>query len=212
MATSSLETYRLVTSTLGLRLPALFALKRVAYVDHFYQLTAPLSRLRFPRLRSDISVAAATEVDFAEMAAGMKALDPAARKDVLARLLFHRRGFSGCYVGRSGEGELASIQWLLRPRDNRLLESHFPRFYYPLRDGEVMLENLFVYPRFRGIGIFPTVNHHVVSIAETEGFRACSAYVRKDNIVSLNAFLSIGFQLQRLLTGYNLAGLCWRNL
>jgi hypothetical protein len=212
MASSSLDNYRLVASSLGLRTPALFVLKRVAWVDHFYHLTAPLSRLRFPRLRLDLSFAPATEDDFDEMAQGLGALDPAARKDVVTRLLFRRRGFSGCYVGRSAEGDLVSVQWLVRPRENPLLQVQFPRLYYPLRDGEVMLENVFVYPRFRGIGVFPTVNHHVVSVARSEGFRGCHAYIRKDNLVSLNGFLSMGFQLQRLLTGYNLAGLSWRNL
>jgi GNAT superfamily N-acetyltransferase len=212
MAPSSLDTYRLVASTLGLRVPALFALKRVAYLDHFYHLTAPLSRLHFPRLRSDLSFAEATEADFAEIARGVDALDPAARKDVVTRLLFHRRGFPGCYVGRTAEGELVSMQWLLRPKDDPLLQVHYPRLYYPLRDGHVMLENVFVYPRFRGIGVFPTVNHHVVQVARREGFRACNAYIRKDNLASLNGFLAMGFQLQRLLTGYNLAGRSWRNL
>jgi hypothetical protein len=209
---ASSSPWRLVLSRLGLGTPALFALKRVAWVDHFYHLTAPLARLRFPRLRSDLAFAPATEGDFAEMERGLDALDPAARKDVVTRLLFRRRGFSGCWVGRSAEGELASVQWLVRPRENALLEASFPRLYYPLRDGEVMLENVFVYPRFRGIGAFPTANHHLVSVARAEGFRGCHAYIRKDNLVSLNGFLAMGFQLQRLLTGYNLAGLSWRTL
>lgn len=213
MAHSSLDTYRIVTSNLGFRVPALFALKRVAYLDHFYHLTAPLSRLRFPRLRSDIAFSEATDADFAEIARGIGALDaPAARRDVVTRVLFYRRGFRGSYVGRNGEGELVSLIWLLRPRDTPLIRAHYPRVYYPLREGEVLLENLFIYPRFRGIGALPTVIHHVVSVAQREGFRACSTYIRKDNLASLNGFLTIGFQLQRLLTGYNLMGAAWRDL
>jgi GNAT superfamily N-acetyltransferase len=212
MRSPSLDSYRLVSSSLGLRVPALHALKRLAYVDHFYHLTAPLSRLRFPRLRSDLSFAEASEADFDEIARGLGALDPASRKDIVTRLLFRRRGFTACHVGRSAGGELVSMQWLLRPKDNLLLEAHFPRLYYPLREGEVMVENVFVYPRFRGLGVFPTVNHHVLEVARREGFRTCNAYIRKDNLPSLNGFLALGFQLQRLLTGYNLAGISWRNL
>lgn len=212
MASPSPAGYRLVVSSLGLKTPARFALKRVAWVDHFYHLTATLSRLRFPRLRSDLTFAPATGADLAEMERGLGALDASPRKDVVTRLLFWRRGFSGCYVGRSAEGELVSVQWLVRPRENSLVQSQFPRLYYALRDDEVMLENVFIYPRFRGIGVFPTVNHHVVSVARAEGFRACHAYIRKDNLVSLNGFLAMGFQLKRLLTGYNLAGLSWRTL
>jgi hypothetical protein len=212
MRAPSLDSYRLITSSLGLRQPALYALKRLAYVDHFYHLTAPLSRLRFARLRTDLRFSQPTAADVDEIARSARGLDPASRKEIVTRLLFHRRGFSGCHVGRTAEGELVSMQWLVRPSENGLLEAHFPRLYYPLREGEVLLENVFIYPRFRGLGVFPTVNHHVLEVARREGFRVCNAYIRKDNLPSLNGFLAMGFQLQRLLTGFNVAGMCWRNL
>lgn len=212
MRSRTLEDLRFVTSSLGLVQPALHALKRLGYVDHFYQLTAPLPRLRFPRLRSDLRFAAATAADLDEITRTVPALDPAARKDVVTRLRFHRRGFEGCHVGRTPAGELVSMQWLVRPADNARLEAHFPRLYDPLREGEVMLENVFVYPRFRGLGAFLASNHRVVDVARREGFSHATAYIRKDNVASLNGFLAMGFQLRRLLTGYSLAGVSWRNL
>lgn len=212
MTIAALDTYRLVASSLGIRTPAVYALKRLAYVDHFYHLTAPIARLRFPRLRRDIRVAPATAQDLAEMERGIQALDPESRKEVVTRILFFRRGFTGCYVARNDDGELVAMQWLVRPRENALLQSRFPHVFYPLGAREVMSENVFIYPRFRGLGAFPTVKHHVLSIARDEGFHVCHSYVRKDNLVSLNGLLALGFQLQRLLTAYNLAGRSWRNL
>jgi len=212
MRAPSLDTVRLVASSLGVRQPALYALKRLAYVDHFYHLTALLSRLRFPPLRSDLRFHEATRADLDEIARSGAGLDPASRKDIVTRLLFHRLGFTGCHVGRTAGGELVAMQWLVRPRENALLATHFPRLYYPLRDGEVMVENVFVYPRFRGLRVFPAMAHHVLEVARGEGFRVCNAYIRKDNLTSLNGFLGLGFQLQRLLTGFSLAGISWRNL
>lgn len=212
MIPPSLDTYRLVTSNLGIRIPAVYALKRLAYVDHFYHLTAPLARLRFPRLRTDIRFAQATADDFAEIERGIPALDAESRKEVITRVLFFRRGFSGCYLGRDGRGDVAAMQWLLRPRENALLQAHFPRIFYPLGEREVMTENVFIYPRFRGLGTFPTLKHHVLSVARNEGFLMCHSYVRKDNLVSLNGLLALGFQMQHLLTAYNLAGRSWRSL
>ena len=54
--------------------------------------------------------------------------------------------------------------------------------------------------------------HHLMALARQEGFRLCNAYIRKDNIASLNGFLGLGFQIQKLLVGYNLGGFSWRTL
>lgn len=210
--TPSLQTYRLVTSSLGLRLPAAYALKRLAWVDHFYHLTAPLSRLRFPRLRGDLHFALATPEDFAEIERSIPALDPESRRNLVTRVLFYRRGFSGCYLARSACGELAAMQWLVRPSENALLQAFQPRTFYPLCEGEIMSENVFIYPKFRGLGTFPTLKHHVLTLARDEGFRTCHTYVRTDNLASLNGLLALGFQLQRLLTSYTVAGRSWRTL
>lgn len=212
MVAGSLDTYRFVASNLGIRVPAAYALKRLAHVDHFFHLTAALARLRFPRLRHDIAFAQATENDLAEIVRGIPALDPDSRREVVTRVLFFRRGFSGCYVARNPRGEIVALQWLVRPRENALLQAHFPRTFYPLGEREVMTENVFIYPPYRGLGMFPTLKHHVLTKARDEGFRTCHSYVRKDNLVSLNGLLALGFQVQRLLTAYNLGGWSWRNL
>jgi hypothetical protein len=212
MVAASLETYRFVTSILGLRIPALYALKRLAWIDHFFHLTASLARLRYPRLRTDLQIAPATADDFAEIERGIPGLDAESRREVVTRVLFFRRGFSGCHLARDGRGDLVAMQWLIRPEENALLQSSFPRLYYPLRDREVMTENVFIYPRFRGLGSFATLKHHVLSTAQDEGFLTCHTYVRKDNLVSLNGLLALGFRVERVLTSYNLAGLSWRSL
>jgi hypothetical protein len=212
MFTSSLDRYRLVASTLGIRDPAVHLLKKLANVDHSYHLAAAIDRLRFPRLRSDIRFAQATELDFAEILRGIRAADRTVRKELLARVLFFRRGFSGCHVGRDGGNEIVSLQWLIRPSDNALLERHYPRLFYPLEQGQVMIENIFIFPRFRGLGVFPTVVHDVLDTARKEGFRTCSAYIPKENVASLNGFLALGFQIRKLLTGYQLMGRSWRKL
>jgi hypothetical protein len=212
MIASSLEKCRLVASTLGVTSPARHLLKKLAAVEHCYHLTAAIDRLRFPRLRSDIRFAEATELDLAEILGGIRDRDLAIRQELLARVLFYRRGFSSCHIGRSGTNELVSMQWLIRPNENALLEKHYPHLFYPLGHGQVMVENIFIFPRFRGLGVFSTVVHDVVVTARTEGFRTCSAYIPTDNVASLNGFLALGFQLHKLLTGYRLMGRSWRNL
>jgi RimJ/RimL family protein N-acetyltransferase len=209
---SALDGYRLVASSLGLQVPALLALKKVGWIDHFYHLTAPLERLRYLRLRTDLAFSEATQADFAEIVRGLGELELAARKEVVARVLFQRRARRGCWIGRDEQGELVSMQWLFRPADDAALQERFPRRYHPLHADEVLIENVFVFPRFRAAGVFPTVNHAVLDLARREGFRSCAAYIRKDNVASLNAYLDLGFRIRKLLTGYTLAGVSWRTL
>jgi hypothetical protein len=210
VALSALEDWQLVASSLGFRASAGLALKRLGWIDHFYHLVTPIERLRFPRLRSDLRFAEATEADFAEIVRGIGALDVASRKEVMARVLFRRRAPRGCTIGRDEQGALVSMQWLVRPADDAALQDWFRARYGPLRPDEVLIENIFIFPRFRAAGVFPTVNHEVLELARREGFRVCAAHIRKDNIASLNAYLDLGFRMRGLLTSYSLAGVSWR--
>ncbi len=206
------QDFLLVASSLGLGTSALLALGKLARVDHYYQLVAPIERLRYPRLRTDLRFTGATEADFAEMVRGLRELDVASRREVLSRVFFGRRAPRSCAIGRDGQGALVSMQWLFRPADGAALNEWFPNRYYPLRPDEVLIENIFIYPRVRAGGVFPTVNHNVLDDARREGFRRCAAYVRKDNVASLNAYLDLGFRMRRLLTAYSVAGVSWRAL
>ena len=163
--TSAIEDYRLVASSLGLRVPALHALRKLAWIDHFYHLVTPIERLRFPRLRSDLRFAEATEADFAEIVRGIGALDVASRKEVMARVLFRRRAPRGCTIGRDEQGALVSMQWLVRPADDAALQDWFRARYGPLRPDEVLIENIFIFPRFRVAGAFPTPDYSLAGVS-----------------------------------------------
>jgi hypothetical protein len=206
----AVEDLLLVASSLGLWATALFAATKVGSIDHFYRLAAPLERLHYARLRDDLRFAEATDADFAEMVRGLGELDAASRREVVSRIVFRRRAPRGCTIARNAEGALVSMQWLFRPADEAAKQAWFRARYASLRPDEVLIENIFIYPRFRAAGMFPTVNHGVLEQARREGFRTCAAYIRKDNVPSLNAYLDLGFRLQRLLTGYTLAGTSWR--
>ncbi|ABS25415.1 hypothetical protein [Anaeromyxobacter sp. Fw109-5] len=209
MPLRSLDEYRLVASTLGLRLPALHLLRKLLSVEHVYYLTVPMNRLRFPRIRTDIDFALATEGDFEEILQGLPAQDARSRTELVARLLFYRHGFSSCHVGRNRARQIVSLQWLIRPADNPLLEKYLRRRRYLLSEHQVMIENIFIFPAFRGLGLFPTVNHATISVAMREGFQICKAYVSKDNVASLNSYFGLGFRIEQLITGVHLAGGTW---
>ncbi len=203
------DDYRLILSSLGLKTPLLEVLRRLCSIEQAYCLSAPLGRIRFPRLRSDIRFDVAGEEDFAHMLRNLSGLDALSRREVVARALFFRRGFTSCYIGRDGRDDIVSMQWLIRPRDNALLERHYEKRRFLLGDDQVMVENVFIFPRFRGMGVFPTVNHKPITVAREEGFQVCKAYVNSDNLASLNSYASLGFRMEKLLLGYHVAGRTW---
>src|SRR5690348_1646853 len=98
MPSSRLHRWRLVASTLGLGVPARYALRRLAHVDHFYLLTASLDGVRYPRLRSDLRFEEARDSDFEQMLRDVHRWDAATRREVVARVLFHERGMPGAWV------------------------------------------------------------------------------------------------------------------
>jgi len=213
MFNTRLKKYQFIISNLGIWLPAKFFLKRILYLDYFYFLTAPLKKVE-PGIRilSDIRIAEARNEDWTTIVDGLKQLDDNERREIIVRLLFYLKGFYSCYIGRNGNGDIVSLQWLIRPEDNQLIEKHFNDFFYPLNKKQVMVENVFVYPKYRGFGVFTTVNHLLLEKAREEGFLFCLAYIHKGNITSLNEFMKLGFQIKKLLRTYALCGFSWRNL
>ena len=213
MLNTRLKKYQFIISNLGIWVPAKFFLKKILYLDYFYFLTAPLKKVE-PGIRilSDIQIAEARNEDWAMIVDGLKLLDSNERREVIVRLLFYQKGFYSCYIGRNESGDIVSLQWLIRPNDNHLIERHFNDFFYPLNEKQVIVENIFVYPKYRGLGVFTTVNHLLLEKAREEGFRRCHAYIQKGNIASLNGFMKLGFQVKKLLRSYNVCGFSWRNL
>jgi L-amino acid N-acyltransferase YncA len=213
MFNTRLEKYQFILSNLGIWVPAKFFLKRVLYLDHFYFLTAPLKKVETGlRILSDIQIAEARNEDWTMIVDGLKQLDGNERREIIVRLLFYLKGFYGCYIGRNESGDIVSLQWLIRPEDNHLIQKYSNDLFYPLNKKQVMVENIFVYPKYRSLGVFTTVNHRLLEKAREEGFLHCHAYIQTGNIASLNEFMKLGFHVKKLLRSYNLCGFSWRNL
>jgi len=86
-------------------------------------------------------------------------------------------------------------QWLVRPRDQHLIDAHSPGRYPSLRDDEVLLEGAYTFARFRGIGAMPDGMGQLLAIARAEGFTHAITYVAADNVPSLRGCARVGFRL-----------------
>jgi ribosomal protein S18 acetylase RimI-like enzyme len=189
-----------ILSTLGLRYTLRVVLRNLLYVDHSYLLILNLRslELRLPRT-FDTTLTEIGDDDIAEIMAALPSLDPATRKELVVRLEFYDTGFKHCYVARAQTGELAHLQWLIYPDENDIIRSQFKNRFYALKEKQVMVENAFTFPKYRGLGLVQSVTYELLQKAKAKGSRAAVCYILKSNTESINQFVSLGFKITELL-------------
>ncbi len=77
-------------------------------------------------------------------------LTPQDRHDINVRLMMLTTGISGCHVGLDLSGVPRYIQWLVGPEENDRLQKAFHGWLPELSPEEMLVENLYVHPSFRG--------------------------------------------------------------
>jgi RimJ/RimL family protein N-acetyltransferase len=94
------------------------------------------------------------------------------------------RGPRRFYLGLV-DGEIGHITWVFTHRDGL--------FHIDLAPGEIALDGLYTFARFRGRGLMPAVERAALDDARREGVRAAYTHVRVDNVASLRGTLKTGF-------------------
>jgi methylmalonyl-CoA/ethylmalonyl-CoA epimerase len=182
-------------------------------LNHYYLLGCNLGRQQETRhgTRSAPRMTPMTEEDIVCIRNSLAALPPEERKELLSRLRFYDKGFTNGYLLRQGD-EVAYMQWLVFPEENRLLAEQLAGRFYPLTASQVMIENAFTFPRYRGRGYFVEGTRQLLELARENGYRSALCYVRKDRITSLNELIQMGFRIIRMVREYKLLGRVWRTL
>jgi hypothetical protein len=202
-----------LASLLGCR--AAFKLLRdnLARINHYYILSCKLAGLNLTNTtKRELSIQLLDNGDLESIVKNVGSMDAYSRKDIISRLLFYKSGFRNCYAAKTTDGKVAHIMWLIYPRENPLIQKNFRRKFYPLKDDEVMIENAFTFPAFRRRGVFPTVMAGLLDIAANDGYKTAIAYVRKDNIASLNEVTKFGFRINKMVKEYKVLGVATRTL
>lgn len=199
----------------NLEAPIIFKvlLNRILYVNHHYYLSLYLPRFNQAiKIREDLSLEIADSKGWEKVLDNIHFYQMKERRAILARYKFFQKGFSGCcFFGKNAQGEVVSMQWLISPKCNSMIKEKMFRLWPILKDNEVIIENLYIFPKFRNAGTFSTVNYLILKIAEEEGCSKCNTFIRKDNIKSLNGFLNLGFKIQKLYTERKFLGHHWRS-
>jgi len=196
-----------VLANLGLKNTFKVISKNTLYFDHYFALTANLSSVGSPpKIRGVYFIRKAEEKDFENLMNSIKSFDYEDRKEIIIRLFFYHAGFKNCYLAITEKGDLAAMQWLVYPDENELIKKEFQDRFYPLKKNQLMLQNFFTFPRFRGLGYMPAMVVDLMKMAKEDGYRNVIGYVRKDRVGTINEMINIGFKLRKLIREYKIFG------
>jgi hypothetical protein len=185
---------------LGLRSVGLILLKRIFFVHHVSVLKLNLKTFAprsFERPPAG-TLSPLTADDVRRLLSGVPALPEPDRRELMARIHFYGLGFTRVY-GVKVDGEIAYIQWLVTPEDNPVIRDRYRRVFFELKPGHVMLENVFTFPRYRGLGYLPFISQRLLIQAREEGFQTAVVYIREDKLSTLNEFVAMGFRFANQL-------------
>jgi hypothetical protein len=102
-------------------------------------------------------------------------------------------GVRTLHVATAPDGSPAYSQWLVRPREQHLIDAHFPGSYTRLEPGEVLLEGAYTFSRFRGMSLMADGMWQLLAKARDGGAESALTYVATDNVPSLRGCAGVGF-------------------
>lgn len=202
-----------ILSTLGFKYSSRVIAKNLLSYNHYYVLDAHLNEVHcdLPN-RLSLSKKKLDEDGINQVLENAGELSDADRKEILVRWLFHQSGFKNCYLFQTQDGEPAYLQWIIYPEENNVIRSRYGNRFYPLNKQQVMVENAFVFPKFRGYGLIYHGTLELLKMAQEQNYKYAVTYIVKDNVASINAFVKMGFSLRKIVPEIKFAGITKRFL
>jgi ribosomal protein S18 acetylase RimI-like enzyme len=202
-----------ILKELGLKASLRLLGSRLLSMNHYYVLRKNLmeAQSELPPSRHKLEVAPISERDISQILSDLDACNSTEKRDVLAYLLFYQSGFKNCYVMRRDD-KVAYMQTLIYSEDNALITEKYRSKFYPLKDNQVMIENVFTFPAYRGLGCFQSGTTQLLDLARARGCRSALCYVRKDRVAALTELVNMGFKITKIMPEYKIFGKVWRGL
>ena len=211
---SKLTNFRILCAlmtNLGFKASLILFIKRVFSIEHYYVLQKSISQpIIVPKIRHQVNLRGADDYDIIHAVNHINGLDGNARRELISRVLFYRTGIKNCYAVKTKDDILAYLQWLIYPSQNDIIKKNFSGVFQPLKTGQVLIENVFTFPAFRGYGLMPHITAKLIEIAQNEGYKSAIMYIRKDKIESLSQSMMLGFKITSLLRELKIFGITLR--
>lgn len=195
-----------VKNTMKLYLARLFSIR------HYYILKCKLSDVpqSFPGRIPKGNLKMIENADILQIKRQISELNSEDKREVVTRLNFYMVGFKHCYVFKIND-TVAYMQWIVYPSENDIISTYYRNKFKPLTPKQVLIENAFTFPQFRGIGILPYVKIRLLNIAKDEGYHWAMTQIKIQTIAAMNASMKFGFKIHKLVREINIFGRSWRN-
>lgn len=102
--------------------------------------------------------------------------------------------FQTCYVAVTKDGTPCFHLWLIDASQNEKLKKAWGNTFPTLSPDELLVENVYTVPKFRGMGIFPAVLHEIVDRSVDLGAKNLISFGEVSNVNMSRSFAYAGFE------------------
>jgi GNAT superfamily N-acetyltransferase len=113
--------------------------------------------------------------------------------NLVVRLEHIHANIPTCYVAVTNDDTPVFIEWLMGHTENKRIQAFFNEIFPLLSPDEMLLENAFTLPEFRGKGIMASAVARIAELGKTSGARRVITFIEQTNIASLKASKRAGF-------------------
>jgi hypothetical protein len=101
--------------------------------------------------------------------------------------------FKRCYIGITKEDIPCARVWLIDSSENKKLKDIWGDRFPQLKSDEVLLENVFTVPKFRGMGVIPAFLYDVAEKSKEQGAKYAITFGEVKNINTSRSYSYAGF-------------------
>ncbi|WP_188462357.1 hypothetical protein [Bizionia arctica] len=101
--------------------------------------------------------------------------------------------FNTCYIGETKEQVPCARVWLIDSSENNKLRATWGNRFPQLKQDEVLLENVFTVPKYRGMGIIPAFLYDVAEKSKDLGAKYAITFGEVKNINTTRSYSYAGF-------------------
>lgn len=102
--------------------------------------------------------------------------------------------FETCYVGITKNDDPCCRLWIIDDTQNDKLQSAWKDIFPTIKPNEVLFENLFTIPKYRGFGVMPYFMDELCNIAKENGADTAITFGAVNDLSTLRSYSYAGFK------------------
>lgn len=102
--------------------------------------------------------------------------------------------FKTCYVGTTKDGDPCCRLWIIDSSQNQMLQKDWKDIFPLLKPNEVLFENLYTIPKYRGLGAMPFFMDSLCDIAKEMNADYAITFSAVKNLTTIRTYSYAGFR------------------